>query len=98
EGLGVTGAAGAVDQGAFVGLIMSMGAGFYEELAFRVLLFGLGAKLLVWIFAHQRYVVVADANVGGASTGLNWRAFLVMLLWSVAAAAIFSGIHYVGAL
>lgn len=32
--------------GAFSGLIMSLGAGFYEEIAFRVGLFGLGALLL----------------------------------------------------
>jgi hypothetical protein len=88
-------AAPPIPQGPFVGLIMSMGAGFYEELAFRVLLFGLGAKLLVWIFAHQRYGIVADPSGG---RGLTWRALLVMLLWSVAAAAIFSGVHYVGAL
>src|SRR5262245_51987287 len=42
------------DQGAFVGFIMSLGAGFYEELTFRVLLFGLGAKVLVWLLGHQR--------------------------------------------
>ncbi len=34
--------AGAI-RGPFTGLVMSLGAGFYEELAFRVLLFGLGA-------------------------------------------------------
>jgi hypothetical protein len=85
-------------QGAFVGFVMSLGAGFYEELAFRVLLFGLGAKLLVWIFAHQRYGIVADQAAGGerGERSLTWRALLVMMLWSVAAAAIFSGIHYVG--
>lgn len=33
---------------AFSGLIMSLGAGFYEEIAFRVLLYGAGAKLL-WL-------------------------------------------------
>lgn len=89
-----------VDEGPFVGLIMSMGAGFYEELAFRVILFGLGAKLLVWIFAHERYGVVADPRTGlpGERRGLTWRALLVMLMWSFVAAAIFSGIHYVGAL
>ena len=90
-------AAANADAGPFVGLIMSLGAGFYEELAFRVILFGLGAKLLVWIFAHQRYGVVAD-QAPGNGRGLTWRSLLVMLLWSAAAAAIFSGIHYIGAL
>ena len=37
-------------EGRFVGFIMSLGAGFYEELTFRVMLFGLGAKVLVWLF------------------------------------------------
>jgi magnesium-transporting ATPase (P-type) len=87
-----------IDDGPFVGLIMSLGAGFYEELAFRVMLFGLGAKLLVWIFAHERYGVVADNLPGQQRRGLTWRALIVMLLWSIVAAAIFSGIHYVGAL
>jgi hypothetical protein len=79
--------------GPFVGLIMSFGAGFYEELAFRVLLFGLGAKLLVWVFAHQKYGVVAEQ-----SRTLSWRAVLVMLLWSLVAAIVFSGVHYIGPL
>src|ERR1700690_3775890 len=35
-----------VVEGPFAGLVMSFGAGFYEELAFRVALFGLGAKIL----------------------------------------------------
>ena len=80
-------------EGRFVGFVLSLGAGFYEELAFRVLLFGLGAKLLIWVFAHQSYEVVA-----GQKRKLGWRAILVMLLWSLVAAALFSGAHYVGEL
>lgn len=38
------------EPGFFSGLVLSLGAGFYEEVAFRVVLFGLGLKLL------QRYV------------------------------------------
>src|SRR5262249_31550311 len=88
-----------IDEGPFVGLIMSLGAGFYEELAFRVILFGLGGTLLVWIFAHERYGVVGETQgLPGQRRGLTWRAVLVMLLWSIAAAAVFSGIHYIGAL
>jgi membrane protease YdiL (CAAX protease family) len=74
------------------GLIMSLGAGFYEELAFRAVLFGLGAKLLVWLFARQRVGLV------GASSPLSLRAVLVMAVWAIACAACFSGMHYVGAL
>jgi hypothetical protein len=77
----------------FVGLVMSLGAGFYEELAFRVLLFGLGAKVLVWLFTHQPYGVV-----GTEPKGLTWRGGLVAFLWALASAAVFSGVHYVGAL
>jgi hypothetical protein len=83
----------APDANPVVGFIMSLGAGFYEELAFRVILFGLGAKLLVWIFAHQRYAVVA-----GTPKRLAWRALLVMVLWAFVSAAIFSAVHYVGTL
>jgi hypothetical protein len=77
----------------FVGFVMSLGAGFYEELAFRVVLFGLGAKILVWLFAHEPYGVVV-----GQPRRLTWRAFLVATLWAFGAAAVFSGVHYVGAL
>lgn len=44
-------------MGPFAGLVMSMGAGFYEEVAFRVVLFGLGAKLILH-FVKQRPVLV----------------------------------------
>ena len=58
-----------------------------------MLLFGLGAKVLVWLFTHQAYgVVTTEAN------RLSWRGVLVAFLWAVASAAVFSGVHYVGAL
>jgi hypothetical protein len=45
--------------GGFVeGTVMSLGAGFYEELAFRVLLFGLGAKLLVYLLPKHKWLVI----------------------------------------
>lgn len=80
-------------SGPFTGLVMSMGAGFYEELAFRVILFGLGAKVLVWLFVRQRVRLVAE---GGERLGFG--AMGLMVLWALASAAIFSGMHYVGAL
>jgi hypothetical protein len=83
----------AVEGGAFTGLVMSLGAGFYEELAFRAVLFGLGAKLLVWLFARQRV-----ALVGGGAPPLSLRAILLMVGWAVVCAVAFSGMHYVGAL
>lgn len=91
--VGSGGAAPMAQPSPFVGLVMSLGAGFYEELAFRVLLFGLGAKLLVWLFTHQPYGVVANEP-----RGLSWRGVLVALLWAVVCAGVFSGVHYVGAL
>jgi hypothetical protein len=71
-----------VNPSGFTGLVMSLGAGFYEEIAFRVLLFGLGAKLLVLLFPLM----------------LPFRQQLLRLGWSVVAAGIFSGWHYVGVL
>jgi hypothetical protein len=74
------------------GIVMSMGAGFYEELAFRVVLFGLGAKLLVWLFAQQHMGVVER------SPRVSFKAAMLMLAWAPVAAAVFSGVHYVGQL
>jgi membrane protease YdiL (CAAX protease family) len=74
----------------FTGVVMSFGAGFYEELAFRVLLFGAGAKLLTWLFA-------ARSSVGIRST-TSLGGIVITFLWAILSAAIFSGMHYVGAL
>jgi hypothetical protein len=83
-------------QGRFVGFIMSLGAGFYEELTFRVILFGLGAKLLVWLFGHER-VELAGTGTARASA-FSFQSLIVMLGWAVVCAGIFSGVHYVGPL
>jgi hypothetical protein len=90
---GGAGSAPIAQQSPFVGLVMSLGAGFYEELTFRVLLFGVGAKLLVWLFTHQAYGVV-----GTETRRLTFRGVLVALGWAVASAAVFSGVHYIGTL
>jgi hypothetical protein len=81
----------AVD-GALSGVVMSLGAGFYEELAFRAVLFGLGAKLLVWLFARQHVGLV------GRTPPLRLGAIVVMVVWACVTAAAFSGMHYVGAM
>lgn len=86
--------ASVAQAGPFTGLVMSLGAGFYEELAFRAVLFGLGAKLLVWLLARQRVALVG----AGAAPQLSLRAILVMIAWALACAVLFSGMHYVGAL
>lgn len=91
----VSAAAGVQDGGRFVGFIMSLGAGFYEELTFRVLLFGLGAKVLVWLFVKQR---VDLAGTSAAGAGFSLRAAAVMTAWAIACALVFSGVHYIGPL
>jgi hypothetical protein len=91
--VGAKGHAPAVGGNPVVGLVMSLGAGFYEELAFRVILFGLGAKVLVRLFAHQAYGVV-----GVEPKRLTFRGVVVAVIWAVVSASIFSGVHYVGAL
>ncbi len=95
----VTAAVGALFAGkiaggreALVGTVMSLGAGFYEELAYRVLLFGFGAKALVLAFTPDRLTLVANND------GLHWRGALVAGLWALVASCAFSGAHYVGPL
>ena len=56
----------------FSGVIMSMGAGFYEEIAFRVGLFGLGALLLKAVFApRMRRMVLTLLWAGVAAVGFS---------------------------
>jgi hypothetical protein len=69
-------------NGTFTALVMSLGAGFYEEVVFRVILFGLGVKLLVFLFPIV----------------LPLKAAIVKVVWALATAGVFSGWHYVGAL
>jgi hypothetical protein len=80
-----------MDGGPFGGIVQSCGAGFYEELAFRVIVFGLGAKALVWWFSHQTVGVVA-----ASPSKLSVRSLVIMLVWCCVAAAAFSGMHYIG--
>jgi len=65
------------------GLVLSLGAGFYEEVAFRVVLFGLGARVLDLLLFKA-----ADRK----------KQFVVKLVWALITAAVFSGWHHVGAL
>jgi hypothetical protein len=64
----------------FAGLVMSLGAGFYEEVMFRVIGYGLGAQLLFLLFPEPEPL----------------RRFFKQILWAVAMAVVFSGWHYVG--
>ena len=80
------------DESRFVGFIMSLGAGFYEELAFRVILFGLGAKLLTTLFGKQK----VDLTGTAPASRFNMRTLGIMVGWSVVCAVIFSSVHYIG--
>jgi hypothetical protein len=84
------------DEGRFVGFIMSMGAGFYEELAFRVVLFGLGAKILAWLFAKQKVDLTTQATA--STKRFSFRTLGIMLGWSIVCAIVFSAVHYIGPL
>jgi hypothetical protein len=69
-------------RGAFAGLVLSCGAGLYEELAFRVLLFGLGGKVVLRALAPATRVS-------------RW---CVHVAWALVTAAVFSGWHHSGLL
>lgn len=83
------------DEGRIVGFVMSLGAGFYEELSFRVILFGLGAKLLVWLFGHQQMSLTGTSAV---NAGPRWslRSIAIAGAWCVVSALVFSAFHYIG--
>ncbi len=83
--------AGKITLGGFPGFIMSMGAGFYEEVTYRVLLFGLGSKLLVWLLTRQK-VSVAKGS------GFTFKSAMITVAWGLVSAAVFSAVHYIGPL
>ncbi|PIE05373.1 MAG: CPBP family intramembrane metalloprotease [Sorangium cellulosum] len=51
-------ASGSSKHGFFSGLITSLGAGFYEEVAFRVVLFGFGLKLIQRYLTNRQTLVL----------------------------------------
>lgn len=69
-------------EGRFTGFIMSLGAGLYEEIAFRVLLFGLGLRCL-------RVLLRPATRLKRYGLGFGW---------AIACAFVFSAWHHVGAL
>ncbi|MEZ4222992.1 MAG: CPBP family glutamic-type intramembrane protease [Polyangiaceae bacterium] len=66
---------------AWTGLVMSLGAGFYEEIAFRVVLFGLGLRVVLLLMPPL----------------IPMKRLVVTAVWAVVSAGVFSGWHYVGA-
>jgi hypothetical protein len=67
-------------DGQFSSLVMSLGAGFYEEIAFRVGVFGLGLRMLSSLLGPLPRFKRTMLGVG----------------WAVLGALLFSGWHYVG--
>lgn len=68
------------EPGFFTAIVLSLGAGLYEEIAFRVGLYGVGRKLLL--------AMMPEALPG--------QRLLASIGWALLAAAVFSGWHYIG--
>lgn len=64
----------------FTGLVMSLGAGLYEEVAFRVVLYGLGLRCLSVLWPAKSW----------------WRQSLLAVSWALGSALIFSAWHHLG--
>lgn len=69
-----------IPDGRFSALVMSLGAGFYEEIAFRVGLFGLGLKLILGLIGTLPRV----------------KRTLVAFGWALLTSFVFSAWHYFG--
>ena len=57
----------------FAGLVMSLGAGFYEEVAFRVVLFGLGLLLLQRLTKNRGTLLVLGWALVSAVVFSGWH-------------------------
>jgi hypothetical protein len=66
----------------FTGLVMSLGAGLYEEIAFRVGLFAVGLRCLRVLWPAKAW----------------WRRGALALGWATVSAALFSAWHHLGTL
>lgn len=79
------------EQPMWVAVVMSLGAGFYEELAFRVVLFALVGRALVWLLSPAPPPGMVETKA------LTVRAFAIWFGWAVLSSLVFSAIHYIGA-
>jgi hypothetical protein len=68
------------EMGFVMAVVLSLGAGLYEEIAFRVGLYGLGRRVML--------AMMPEASPG--------QRLMASLGWAVVAAAVFSGWHYFG--
>jgi len=66
--------------GFFTAVVLSLGAGLYEEIAFRVGLYGIGRRIVL--------AMMPEALPG--------QRVMVSLAWAMLSAALFSGWHYFG--
>lgn len=67
---------GASEEGVFGSVVMALGAGFYEEVAFRVALFGVGAAILRRIFGLKglgAFLVTACWGIAEAAAFSGWH-------------------------
>lgn len=74
---------GASESGVFGSVVMALGAGFYEEIAFRVIIFGGGALILRRLLGLTKGGVVA---------------FGILAVWGLVESMAFSAWHYTGSL
>jgi len=65
---------GGEEGGVFSSIVMALGAGFYEEIAFRVILFGAGALIIRKLFTGAKvFVMVAGWGVIEAMIFSAWH-------------------------
>jgi membrane protease YdiL (CAAX protease family) len=70
----LAGGGGGEEGSVFSNIVMALGAGFYEEIAFRVILFGTGALVLRKLFTGAKvYVMVAGWGVIEAMAFSAWH-------------------------
>jgi hypothetical protein len=67
--------AGASESGVFGSVVMALGAGFYEEVAFRVTIFGLGAALLRRVFGLKGLTAFLVTATWGLCESLAFSAW-----------------------
>lgn len=72
-------------------VVLSAGAGFYEELLFRVLVYGMGAKVLVWWTTREELSLI------GPGVRVSVKSVFVLLVWASLSAALFAAAHHLGA-